>query len=107
MWTLGLFHENDPIPDLTKSFLRRLADRVSPPPAELHEVRRMSAVALGLMRAKTAVPGLLEAYQLDPPYAVIPDSARWSVGMTGEPLPDPLAAIRQPVGGWRLSPADD
>ena len=107
MWALGLFHENDPVPELTKSFLGRLADRISPPPAELYEVRRMSAVALGLMRAKTAVPGLLEAYKLDPPNAVIPDSARWSLGMTGEPLPDPLTANLQPVGGWRLSPVDD
>ena len=104
MWTLGLFHENDPVAELAASFLGRLADRNPPPPPELYEVRRMSAVALGLMRAKTAVPGLLEAYQVDPSDSVIPDSARWSLGMTGEPLSNPLKPVLQNVGGWRLSP---
>ena len=104
MWTLGLFHENDPVPDLEKSFLGRMADRLSLPP-ETFEVRRMSAVALGLMRAKTAVPGLLEAYQIDYSDSVIPDSARWALGMIGEPLPEPVKAYPIEVGGWKLGPA--
>ncbi len=109
MWTLGLFHENEPQPELVKSFLERLADRGGPPPVppEQNNVRRMSTVALGLMRAKTAVPGLLEAYQIDSPETVIPDSARWSLGMTGEPLPNPLKAKLLAIGGWRLSPVED
>ncbi len=109
MWTLGLFHENEPVPDLVKSFLERLADRGGPPPVppEQDDVRRMSTVALGLMRAKTAVPGLMEAYQIDPPETVIPDSARWSLAMTGEPMPGPLTADLRLVGGWRLSPVDE
>ncbi|MEJ7594240.1 MAG: hypothetical protein WKF77_22105 [Planctomycetaceae bacterium] len=106
MWSLGLFHENDPAPALAASYLRRLADRVSVPP-EHNEVMRMSAIALGLMRAKSAIPGLLEAYQIDPVDAVIPDSARWSLGMMGEPLLDPPKPYVQAVGGWRLSPAGD
>lgn len=104
MWTLGLFHENDPVPALEKSFLGRLADRISVPP-ETSEVRRMSAVALGLMRAKTAGPGLQEAYQIDSQDTVIPDSARWAQGMIGEPLPEPVKPLSIAVGGWKLSPA--
>jgi hypothetical protein len=106
MWTLGLFHENDPVPELTKSFLGRLAERFGSPP-EMNEVRRMSAIALGVIRAKAAVPGLLEGYQVDSPESAIPDSARWSIGMIGEPLPDPVKAFPQAVGGWSLSPVDD
>jgi len=106
MWTLGLFHENDPDPDITKSFLGRVADRAGMMP-EQEMVRGMSATALGLMRAKSAVPGLLEAYELDPDVSLIPDSARWSLGMTGEPLPEALKPYSQAVGGWRLSPAGD
>jgi len=106
MWTLGLFHENDPDPDLANSFLGRVADRSGMMP-EHEVVRRMSAIALGLMRAKSAVPGLLEAYSLDPGTSLIPDSARWSLGMIGEPLPDALKDYSQAVGGWRLIPLDD
>ncbi|MEJ7595320.1 MAG: hypothetical protein WKF77_27690, partial [Planctomycetaceae bacterium] len=106
MWTLGLFHENDPDPAMAKSFIARVADRGGLMP-EREPVRRMSAIALGLMRAKSAVPGLLEAYELDPGDTLIPGSARWSLGMIGEPLPDPLKPYSQAVGGWRLSPLDD
>lgn len=106
MWTLGLFHENDPVPDLARSFLERLADRAGVPP-EMDEVRRTSAIALGLMQAKSAVGGLLEAYQTDPAASVIPDSARWSLGMTGEQLPDPVKPQSTVVGGWKLNPVDD
>ncbi len=106
MWTLGLFHENDPVPDLTKSFLARLADRAGVPP-EMDEVQRMSAIALGLMKAKPAVASLLEAYNDDPPDSGIPDSARWALGMTGEPLPEPVKPASIEVGGWKLSPVDN
>ncbi len=106
MWTLGLFHENDPDPEIVKSLLGRVADRGGMMP-ESEPVRRMSAIALGLMRAKSAVPGLLKAYEIDPGNSLIPDSARWSLGMIGEPLLDPLKAYSQAVGGWRLSPLDD
>jgi len=103
MWTLGLFHENDPVPALAKSFLERIADRASVPP-EMHEVQRMSAIALGLMKAQPAKAGLLEAYQTDLPDTVIPDSARWALGMIGEPLPEPVKPHFLEVGGWKLSP---
>ena len=104
MWTLGLFHENDPVPALAKSFLERIADRAGIPP-EMHQVQSMSAIALGLMKAKPAVPGLLEAYKIDFPDTGVPDSARWALGMIGDPLPEPVKPQFLEVGGWRLSPA--
>ncbi len=103
MWTLGLLHENDPDPELTTSYIGRVADRIAAPP-EWPQVRRMSAVALGLIRAKTAVPGLLEAYKVDPVETVIPDSARWALGMIGEAPPEPVKPLSLQVGGWKLSP---
>jgi hypothetical protein len=42
-------------------------------------------MALGMIRAKSAVPRPMEAYQTDSPAIVIPDSARWALGMIGGP----------------------
>lgn len=103
IWTLGLLNENNPEPGLVKSLAGRVADRLEPG-AEQLEVRRISAVALGLMRANAASIELLEAYNIDPVLSVIPDSARWALGMMGQPLPDPVKPYAQVVGDWRLSP---
>ncbi len=103
IWALGLFHENDPVPELTKSFVSRMEDREGLYP-EHPEVRRMSAVALGLIRAKSAMPELFDAYKSDPAISVIPDSARWSLGMMENPLLDPVEPYTPVIGSWRLSP---
>ncbi|MCA9008583.1 MAG: HEAT repeat domain-containing protein [Planctomycetaceae bacterium] len=106
MWTLGLFHEKDPVPALQESLVSRVVDRDGQDP-ELLEVRRMAVVALGLIRAKSAIPVLLEAYKVDPAISVIPDSARWSLGMLGNPVLDPVKPYAPSIGGWRLSPVPD
>jgi HEAT repeat protein len=103
MWAIGLFHENNPVADLAKAFAGRIEDRDGPGP-ELLEVRRMSAVGLGLIRAESAKTVLMDAYQIDPVTSVIPDSARWSLGMMGSPLLDPVQPYAPMVGDWRLSP---
>ena len=106
MWVMALLHEKDPVPGLTKSFIERLADRSGMMP-EQSEIRRMSAIALGILRAKSAALGLIEAYQLDPADSVIPDSSRWSLGMIGEQIPDPTKAFPAAIGGWKLNPIGD
>ena len=106
IWTIGLLNENNPAPDLAGSLAGRVADRIDPG-AEQLEVRRISAIALGMMRAKSAASGLLEAYELDPSGSVIPDSARWALGMMGEALPDPVKPYAPVIGGWKLSPIVD
>ncbi len=106
MWAMGLMNENDPVPELTKSFLDRLADRGGMMPEQM-PIRRMSAVSLGILRAKSAAPGLVEAYKLDPVEAVIPDSAQWSLGMIGEPMLEPTMGISNLIGGWKLNPIGD
>ena len=106
MWAMGLMNENDPVPELTKSFLDRLADRSGMMPEQM-PIRRMSAVSLGILRAKSAAPGLVEAYKLDPVEAVIPDSAQWSLGMIGEPMLAPTVGVSNLIGGWKLNPIGD
>lgn len=106
MWALGLLHEGDSDPALTKSFLARVADRGGMMP-EFELIRRISVISLGILRSKAAVPGLLEAYTLDPQGSAIPDSARWSLGMIGEEMPEPLQGFEQFIGGWKLSPQGD
>lgn len=106
IWTLGLLNENNPEHGLVKSLAGRVADRLEPG-AEQLEVRRISAVALGLMRANSASTELLDAYNIDPALSVIPDSARWALGMMGQPLPDPVKPYEPVVGNWRLSPIPD
>lgn len=106
MWAMAMFHEKAPVPGLTKSFIDRLADRGGMMPEQL-PIRRMAAVALGILRAKSAAPGLIEAYQVDSVDTVIPDSARWSLGMIGEPMPDPTKDSPNAIGGWKLNPIGD
>ena len=103
IWAMGLMNENDPVPELTKSLLGRLADRGGMMPEQM-AIRRMSAVSLGILRAKSAASGLADAYKLDPVDAVIPDSARWALGMIGEPIPEPTKPVSGLIGGWKLSP---
>lgn len=64
-------------------------------------------MALGMIRAKSAVPRLMEAYQTDSPAIVIPDSARWALGMIGGPSPAPVKEFPQAIGSWSLSCLDD
>jgi hypothetical protein len=106
MWAIGLMRENEAVPELTKSFLERLADRTGMMP-EQYSIRRMSAVALGILRSKSAASGLVEAYQLDSAEGGLPDSARWSLGMIGEPMPEPAKGFSSLISGWKLNPIDD
>ena len=106
MWAIGLMRENEAVPELTKSFLERLADRTGMMP-EQYSIRRMSAVALGILRSKSAASGLVEAYQLDSTEGGLPDSARWSLGMIGEPMPEPAKGFSSLISGWKLNPIDD
>ena len=106
MWAMGLMNEKDPVPELTKSFRDRLADRSGMMP-EQYPIRRMSAVSLGLLRAKAAASGLIDAYKMDAVESVITDSARWSLGMIGEPLPEPTKGFSALISGWKLNPIGD
>lgn len=99
IWALGRIHEGKAVPDLADQFAERLSDIMSPPP-EITVVRSMAAVALGRMKAQSALP-VLRRFSQEVSEAGV--ASRHGVFMlTGEPVA-PFPAPRIPVGGWFLS----
>ena len=86
VWSLGLFHKDDPQPQLVASLVERLQDDEGMVP-EIELVRIMSAVSLGRMNAESAKEALAE-YSV---YTNLLGSAtRWGLEeITGEPVPLP------------------
>ena len=102
VWSLGVFHENDPQPKLVSSFVERLQDDEGMVP-EIELVRIMCAVSLGRMNAEAAKDALAE-------YAVntnmLASATRWGIEeITGEAVPLPS---HQPTTNtknqWFLTP---
>jgi HEAT repeat protein len=59
IWALGLIYEGQPDPSLVKAFEERLSDAGSfMIPPEHYQVRSKSAISLGRMKAKEALPAL-------------------------------------------------
>ncbi len=56
VWALGMLHEDEPIESLVSDLIGRLKDNGQFP--ELEDVRNMSAVSLGRMRADAALDSL-------------------------------------------------
>ena len=56
VWAMGMLHEDDPIESLVSDLIGRLKDNGQFP--ELEDVRNMSAVSLGRMRADAALESL-------------------------------------------------
>ncbi len=105
MWTVGLLHERNPDPTVIAKLEGRINDR-NPMDPEAPQVRRMSVMALGLMRAKTSIPVLQNAFQMDAPEMLIPGMVRRVLPLLGEPMPDDYPPITQLVNGWRLMPVE-
>ena len=57
IWSLGYLHEDDPDPTLVKLLADRLTD-IMGMVVETELVRRFSAIALGRMKARSALPEL-------------------------------------------------
>jgi hypothetical protein len=57
IWALGKIHEGKKVPELVAPLEARVNDIRSIPP-EMFQVRRMSAIVLGRMKAKKALPTL-------------------------------------------------
>lgn len=106
LWALALLHEKNPLPDLAAKYVERIQDRAAPPPEEL-AVRRMSVMALGLMRASSTSKVVLDAYTLDPRFSLIPETARWVLPLLDQPAPPEFGPQEFWVGGWRINPVSD
>jgi HEAT repeat protein len=104
IWVLGLLHEGDPQADLVSLIEGRLTGDLGIGPDD-PRVRRMSAIALGRMKAKQSLPALREFSGGEYPSAdLISHACRWSISrLTGEPL-RPQAVIEVPQQDWFLIP---
>ena len=105
MWVLGILFEGNPSLDLASQFAGRINDRAGVPPESL-PVRRMSVMALGLMRSVDSIDVVTEAYAGDSPESMIPGTARWVLPMLGQPAPAEIPPIEKFVGGWRINVAE-
>jgi hypothetical protein len=104
VWALGLIHEGKTEPALAKDLEVRLNDIAAMPPED-PRVRWMSAVTLGRLRAKEALPSLRK-YFLSNEWSLdrIGNACGWAVvQLTGEAVPPPKP-IRIPQRDWFLSP---
>lgn len=87
IWALGWVHEGRQVPDLVPALEARLNDTNNPMP-EAPQVRWMSAVSLGRLRAKAALPGLRKFYSGAASFDPISNACGWSVEqLTGEKMP--------------------
>lgn len=103
MWALGLLNEARNDKDLAAQFVSRMNDRDGMPP-EWIIVRRMSVMAVGMMRATDSADQIQRAYDVDAVDTLIPNAARWALPLLGKvqpPEPEPPSEI---VGGWKLVP---
>ncbi len=105
MWAIGLLNERNPDPSLVQQLEGRILDRSSMPP-EFDEVRRASAMALGLMRSTSSVEVLEESYRIDSAVAFIPQTVRFVMPLIGQPAPPEIPERVQSIGGWKITPTD-
>jgi HEAT repeat protein len=104
IWALSLIHEGKKVPELAAALEERFNDSRSIPP-ENPWVRQMSAIALGRLKSKEALPTLLQhcpkgALTLNP----VNNAAAWAIAqITGKPLPA-AAAIESPQSDKFLTP---
>jgi HEAT repeat protein len=104
IWALSVFHEGKRDADLEKAAIARLTDINSMPPEDVR-VRRMSAILLGRLGAKEALPTLKKftvKFQLtgDP----VNDACNWAIArLTGATLPAPKT-LHRPATGFFLTP---
>jgi HEAT repeat protein len=87
IWALGLIHEKDPPAGLVSALIGRVTDE-SVVMMEDMGVRRMSAVALGRMKAEEAVDSLQKYYPKKLTTEPFPNACGWGLQqITGERLP--------------------
>jgi hypothetical protein len=100
-WSLGLVHEGKPDAELVGALEERLNDLPKPfVGGEAPEARRTSAVSIGRLKGKEALPSLRKYYEgkatLDP----VNNACGWAImQITGEPVPPP-GVVEFAVSAW-------
>jgi HEAT repeat protein len=104
IWALGLFHEGDPDADLVGLIEGRLTGDPGMGPDD-RRVRRMSAVSLGRMKAREALPSLELISRDDKPTTdLVVVACRWAIAqVAGRPMPPP-GVIEAVQRDWFLTP---
>lgn len=90
IWALGMIHDGKTVPAIATQMAGRLA-AVNPLDLEDDRVRQMSAVALGMMKAKEQLP-TLEQFYADKTVTRNPvnNACGWAIAqINGTPLPPP------------------
>jgi HEAT repeat protein len=102
-WALGLLHQGKADPSLTGVFVGRIT-AVNPGDLEDTRVRRMSAVALGRMKAADALGTLREFYRSKKPSLdIVNNACGWAIEqITGERVPE--GTVEVPQRDWFLVP---
>jgi HEAT repeat protein len=106
IWALGLLHEDKVVSAVATALTARLEDSTSIPPEDMR-VRRMSAITLGRMKAKTATAALRRFFTAgEPSFDVINNACGWALGrITGKAMPAPKTIHRGILEGF-LVPID-
>jgi len=106
VWALGRMHEGRPDAALASAFAGRLAD-VHGLEAEGSKVRRFSAIAIGMMKAKGHHDVLEEFYKKPDRTIEIDQACHWALQKTeGKSYPPPAVHIRQ-ARGWFIEPISE
>lgn len=103
LWALGLINENKNDTQLAAQYVSRINDRDGMPP-EWTIVRRISIMAIGMMRATGSADEVQRAYDIDGVITAIPSAARWALPLLGKEQPPEPEAAKEFVGGWKLYP---
>lgn len=103
IWALGYLHEGAPEEDLARQFAERLADVASLTP-EYEPVRRMSAVAIGRMKAASQLGPLRAFAKMDTINSYPGYACYWAIErIEGEEIPTPTV-FQFDIRGWFLEP---
>jgi HEAT repeat protein len=104
VWAIGLIHEGKPVPNLATALEARLNDNQAIPPEDLR-VRQMSAITLGRMGAKEALPSLRSFFpNHEAAGEPVHDACGWAIQqLTGEVManPKPTESVQR---DWFLTP---
>ena len=103
IWALGHLHAGKPDDKLADQFGGRLAD-INPMDPEDADVRRMSAVSLGRMKAEDSVDVLRQWLDAESVNSEVGYACGWAIELiTGEPMDQPMTREVSPLG-WFLDP---
>ncbi|MCI0458108.1 MAG: HEAT repeat domain-containing protein, partial [Gemmataceae bacterium] len=107
IWALGLLHEAEADTELVRALEGRLRDVGNPMGPEDSRVQAMSAVALGRMKAKTALHTLRSFWSGKPTLDPVPTACGWAIAqITGEVVP-PAGIVEIMARDWFLTPLPD